>query len=55
MRISIKELRTIIRETIIDEETWMPGKYYPGAEPFSKRDEERLNEPIGESSEENKL
>ncbi len=52
MRISLKELRETITE-ILDEESWVPGRYYPSAEKISSRDEERLNEPLGENDDTN--
>lgn len=50
MKIRLGELKKIIKE-ILEEETWMPGKYYPGAEPLSGEDRDRLNQPLGEEDE----
>lgn len=47
MKIRISELRRIIQR-VINEEAWPPGRYYPGGEPVSPDDAERLGDPLGE-------
>lgn len=55
MRISLGQLRRLIRETL-DEEAWMPGRYYPSTnEPMSRDEQDRLNQPLGEDDEEEEL
>jgi len=50
MKISLGELRCVIRHMIV-EQAWVPGRYYPGAEPVSTDDASRLNQPLGEEDE----
>ena len=42
-KISVHKLRTYIREALLNEEAWVPGRYYPGSEPLSNDDANRLN------------
>lgn len=46
-KVTLGELRKAIRN-ILKEEAWMPGRYYPGSEPMSPEDLDRLNQPLGE-------
>lgn len=50
MKIRIGTLRRVIREAL-REQTWMPGRYYPGAEPMSAEDADRINSRLGEEDE----
>lgn len=51
MRIRLGELRRIVRRAVLGEEAWVPGHYYPGAEPLDGPDRDRLNQPLGEEDE----
>lgn len=46
MKIRLGDLRRLIRE-----EAWVPGHYYPGAEPLDGEDRDRINQPLGEEDE----
>lgn len=45
------DLRSMIREALLREETWLPGRYYPAAEPLDGPDRDRLDQPLGEEDE----
>ncbi len=46
IRMTVGQLRNVIRRAL-REQAWVPGRYNPGAEPLSKRDAARLNQPLG--------
>lgn len=49
MKVRLGELRRIVRGALrLDEEAWMPGRYYPAAEPLDGPDRDRLDQPLGE-------
>lgn len=50
MKIRVRDLKRLIRENL-DEEAWMPGRYYPAAEPLNGPDADRLDQPLGEEDE----
>ncbi len=50
MQVRIKTLRTMVRQAI-REQAWVPGRYYPGSEPMSPEDAERINSNLGEDDE----
>ena len=52
MKIRLGILRRVIREALLREQAWVPGRYYPGSEPLSGGDRDRLNQPLGEDDEE---
>ena len=54
MKIRLGTLRRLVRESL-DEEAWMPGRYYPGAEPVKGPDRDRLNQPLGEEDDDEDL
>lgn len=42
MKITVEQLRRIIREAL-EEQGWVPGRWYPGSgEPVDAKDKERL-------------
>lgn len=47
MKLRLGELKRLVREAL-DEEAWMPGRFYPGAEPMNGPDRDRLDQPLGE-------
>jgi len=50
MQVRLKTLRRLVREAL-REQTWVPGRYYPGAEPLSGEDADRINSKLGEDDE----
>jgi hypothetical protein len=48
VRIKLGKLRQMIREVLLNEETWLPGRYYPAAEPLPDEDLDGLCQPLGE-------
>jgi hypothetical protein len=56
MKLRLGELKRLVREALgLDEETWPPGRYYPGAEHLDGSDRDRLNQPLGEDDDEDVL
>lgn len=50
MKVRLGDLRQAIRRAL-NEEAWVPGRYYPAAEPLSGEDRDRLDQPLGEEDE----
>lgn len=50
MKVRLGTLRSFIRESL-REQAWVPGHYYPGAEPLSAEDADRINSKLGEEDE----
>lgn len=49
MKLRLGTLRLLVREALgLDEEAWMPGHFYPGAEPLSAEDADRINSKLGQ-------
>jgi len=53
VKIKLSQLRRLVREAIIREEAWVPGRFYPSTnEPLSPDEQDRLNQNLGEDDEE---
>ena len=51
MKVRLGELKRLVRRAL-NEETWPPGHYFPGAEPLDGPDRDRLKQPLGEDEDE---
>lgn len=51
MKVRAGVLRRIISKAL-NEEAWVPGRYYPAVEPLSGPDRDRLGQALGEDDEE---
>ena len=51
MKIRLGELRRLVREALT-QQAWMPGRYFPAAEPLNGPDRDRLDQPLGEDDSE---